>query len=151
MIIGCRLAGVRAGRVSRIHQVTAEQNGARGIELGFGSEAEISHCIANLNGSDGIRTNGSTVSHCRSNSNGGEGISAQSGAVIHCVSTENFSNGIDILGGAISHSVSRQNGSDGISGGTVVAFCLASGNNRRNNGSTDIDSGNARTGNSPAP
>ena len=150
-IIGCRFEGLQAGRGSRIHHVTAEQNGGRGIQLTFGTEAEVSHCLAWLNGADGIYTNGAAVSHCRSSTNGRDGISAQSGAVAHCVSTDNFINGIDVSAGAVSHCVAKENGSDGIRGGLVTAFCTASLNNRRNNGSEDIDGANSRTGNSPAP
>ena len=149
-VIGCRQDGLRAGPHSSIHHVTAEQNGGTGIKMIFSSAVEVSHCISLMNGADGISAGG-VISHCHSSSNGGMGFLCQSGTLTHCVSRDNFDTGIDAVSGNISFSMVLGNGGDGIKAGLVTAFCTATGNNRRGNGSTDIDGNGSRTGNFPSP
>ena len=132
-ISGCRLYGLEAGQQSLVEQVTAIQNGKRGITVDRGN-----------------------VTNCRAFSNGGGGIVAQSSVITNCAAEFNAEAGISAGNGSIiTNSTARRNGSDGIDGrGGVVAFCAARENNRNNGLGEDIKGSSpntSRTGNYPAP
>jgi hypothetical protein len=173
-ISGCRAIGLDAGFAAVIDHVSVTQNGSGGIQALGGS---ISHSSVEENFDGGISASTATITNCVVRANSTFGIAATGGSVTNSTSRLNGTVGILISGGGggtVTNSSAGSNGSDGIvsqngasitnctatangsngilASNGVIAFCSASGNNTKNNGSSDINAtGATRTGNFPTP
>ena len=121
-ISGCRVAGLEAGNLAIIEQVTATQNGDAGIQASSGS---VTNCTAASNGGGGVDCSNGSVANCTAASNQGTGISGLS--VSNSSAFANGSGGVFAL--AVNNSTSASNGGNGFSLLTGSATnCTASSN-----------------------
>ena len=169
-IRGCRTDGLATGPCAVVQRVTSTHNGGNGIFAGdsssvtnciatrnmgagiYVSDGAVSACTVEHNRYGGFSMSGGSISGCSARWNGEIGIFADRTSISHCHVMYSEGTGIRGVNCSTSHCVASWSGSDGIySASGVIAFCLAESNNRKNDGSVNIDAGGTvtRTGNYP--